>query len=96
MEVTFGPRSQRLNLPILFPDALIHADVSSAMADMLGTQFASEKMRAMVRPVSAGHLASFDLDTNCHGLSESLNKLKSRGKADDQLIKLNDYGAGHT
>lgn len=72
--------------PIVFPDALVHADVAAALALHL-----PQLKGAM--PCAAGFLSSMEVGEHgaCHGKSESLGNLKSRGKEDDVLMMCWDY-----
>lgn len=72
--------------PIVFPDALIHADVAAALALHL-----PQLKGAM--PCAAGSLSSMEVGAvgACHGKSETLGNLKSRGKQDDTLMMCWDY-----
>lgn len=73
-----------LELPIIFPDVLVHADVAKAIAGIPGITATA---------VSAGFMSSLDLEPVCNGKSETLN-LKSRGQADTGLIRMIDYTHG--
>lgn len=77
-------------IPIIFPNELVHADVYHTVADMLMKQAEKGTFRA-VTSVSAGDVNSMDLGKKglCHGQSETL-KLK-RGVVDDALIGCYDY-----
>lgn len=80
LEVTHGGSTREL--PVIFPELLVHANVAKALATMRGLENA--------KPISAGFLSSMDVSPACHGASESL-ELKSRGKVDDNLIMMHDY-----
>lgn len=75
-----------LELPIIFPDILVHADVAKCVGWMMQEQF-----KAPVKAISAGFLNSIEFDGICYGKSESLG-LSSRGSVDEKLIKMCDYG----
>lgn len=78
----------KVEVPIIFPAALIHADVAKAMAHSIRFNHGW-----IAKAISAGELPSTGI-LGCHGKSETLN-LKSRGAVDDRLLSLNDYGVGH-
>lgn len=72
-------------LPIIFPDAFVHADVAEAITKLPGLCTAT--------PVAAGSLSSLELETQCYGDSQTLN-LKSRGDLDSSRICMLDYSHG--
>lgn len=74
-------------MPIIFPEALTHALVAAALERHCPELKGS-------RPVSAGFISSLDVRAACHGKSESLGNLQSRGQVDDQLICTVDYTHG--
>lgn len=88
VELTKG---HKLEIPILFPDILVHDTIAKQMVHMLYRQFLSS---SDVRCVAAGFVASIDMQISCHGRSESLN-IASRGEIDSDLIKMTDYGSMH-
>jgi hypothetical protein len=71
-------------VPIIFPDYLVHADIAVAMKKVPGM----EKAVA----ASAGTLASFDIDAEPTGKSDTLSLTASDGDGD--LIKMHDYLSG--
>lgn len=77
-------------VPIIFGTDLVHADVSEAV--IRGLMLSDEGIKK-ARPVSAGFISSTLIQSGCAGKGESL-KLESRGKIDDDLIKLHDYTHG--
>lgn len=77
-------------IPIIFGADLVHHDVSEAV--IRGLMLADESI-IKARPVSAGFISSTLIHPGCGGQGESL-KLQSRGKVDDDLIKLHDYTHG--
>lgn len=79
-----GNSEMTREFPIIFPDALIHADVAKWLALCDGMQGA--------KPVAAGFLSSMEVgaENACHGKSDTL-KLASRGKQDDTLMLCYDY-----
>lgn len=77
-----------LEIPVVFPDILVHAFMATTTKCALEEQFPG----AEVVPLSAGFLSSMDCQAECYGKSETLN-LESRGPADDHLIKMADYGS---
>lgn len=77
-------------MPIIFPNALVHSVVADAVIVGMQEQWKNAKYKA----VSAGEISSMDVgDGSCSGGSETL-KLKSRGKLDDHLIRMHDYMHG--
>lgn len=88
-----------IDIPVVFPDALVHAMVFAQMRALLEMQYFSNEKQTTVIALSAGELTStIFTDTSddasiCHGESTSLG-VKSREHEDDQLLKMNDYGAG--
>jgi hypothetical protein len=73
------------DVPVIFPDYLIHAQVAAVIGALPGMEKA--------KPVSAGSLASFGIDAEPLGFSESLN-LAAR-EEDGAIIKMHDYLCGH-
>lgn len=85
-----------MDVPIVFPDMLVHAMVFAQMRALLEMQFFSNKHKTTVVALSAGEFSStqmIDPDGFCHGKSDSLGVV-SRGKEDDNLLGMNDYGVG--
>lgn len=82
-----------LEVPFVFPDFLVHKEVADSMRLHICVKHSMDGVVTSVKPVGAGFLASPDFH-HCHGESESL-KLKSRGKVDDRLISMCDYGSMH-
>jgi len=81
------------HVPIIFPDLLVHSEVSSAIARTLRTDAWENGIRREVKPLSAGFLSSTVISAGkpfCHGKSESLN-LPSRPVEDSALISTYDY-----
>lgn len=76
-------------LPIIFPDELVHSEVYKALVR------SSDPNSDLIITgcVSAGSINSFDINPRCHGESTSL-KIKSREETDDELIKMMDYFHG--
>jgi hypothetical protein len=78
-----------MEIPIIFPDLLVHSEV----ADMLQLKLSQQFKDADIKPISAGFLSSLSIDSGCcHGESESLG-LKSRGMKDSALVTGCDYGS---
>lgn len=78
-------------VPLIFPDALVHADMAQMLTRVLRAERPDGRMR-QVKPVAAGFLTSTTLAmSGCNGVSESLGGLKSRGKQDDELLSVYDY-----
>jgi hypothetical protein len=75
--------------PVVFPDALTHKDVVTALR-----KGCPELRRA--EAVAAGFLSCTYVGQKgaCHGKSESLGGLKSRGEVDDALMYMLDYSHG--
>jgi hypothetical protein len=87
--VTEPKLKSKYRIPVIFPDVLVHDDVSKALVAMMQTQFKNRS----VKPTSAGFISSFCIDPVCNGVSTSLNL--SPHKSDNDLIRMCDYGAGH-
>ncbi len=87
LSVSMGPNLTR-ELPIIFPDCLVHRDVFDAIR--LGSE---DKSMRRAKVVAAGFVSSMSIEGNCNGRSETLD-IKSRGKVDDQLMKMFDYTHG--
>lgn len=83
-----------LDIPILFPDMLVHAMVFTQMRALLEMQYFKASKKTTVIALSAGELSSmpFDCSMMCSGKSDSLG-VKSREETDDQLIRMTDYGS---
>ncbi len=73
-------------LPVIFPDILVHADMAKAVQAVCSQYFQKSK------PVAAGQL-DFDGGVECHGKSSTL-QLKSRGDVDRNLIIAMPYFHG--
>jgi hypothetical protein len=84
-----------INVPVVFPEILVHAMVFAQMRSLLEMQYFSNDHKTEVIPLSAGDFSStsFPDEQFCHGKSESLG-VKSREKEDDTLLSMSDYGAG--
>lgn len=83
------------DIPFIFPNHLVHADVAEALADMLIRKYASGSP-ATVQAISAGEISSLEIagDTHsCDGESTTLH-LKSRGEEDSRMINTYDYYHG--
>ncbi len=76
-----------LEVPILFPESLVHSMVYAVIKVLLEDQYKTEDVKC----VSAGFVHG--PDTDCYGKSDSL-KIESRGKIDDILFLTSDYGGG--
>lgn len=79
-------------IPVLFPDVLVHAEVYEAIRRILRRQRTDGRQRE-IKAASAGFLSSLEVGGEgcCHGKSESLGDLPSRGPVDDVLISTYDY-----
>lgn len=80
---------QVVELPIIFPNQLVHSDVYKALARL------PEESLVVTRLVSAGFCNSAGINAGCHGNSGTLNKTARVG-IDDHLIKWHDYNHGIT
>ncbi len=78
-----------LEVPVIFPNHLIHKDMADALIEVLRKGFP----KALIQPVSAGDINSAEINANCYGNSTSLH-LSAREGEDKILIQANDYGAG--
>lgn len=78
-------------IPFIFPDSLVHAEVAKRMTHMLLAE-RPEGYARQVSAVSAGFMSSLNVGGKgaCYGDSESL-KLKSRDDKDSILINTYDY-----
>ncbi|HGA5503405.1 TPA: hypothetical protein ACISZU_000181 [Salmonella enterica subsp. enterica serovar Potsdam] len=76
------------DVPVIFPELLVHADVAKAMTAMIKED--SDNIHITdIRVVSAGFC---NTAVECHGRSESLN-IASR-EIDDTVINTVDYTFG--
>lgn len=78
-------------LPFLFPDAIVHAQMFQYMQHQMTMHHNADSVAC----VAAGFTSSIGVGTagQCHGESESLG-IKSRGEEDDKLIMMLDYTHG--
>lgn len=76
-------------VPVIFPNLLVHADVASAITNMIQADTDTSTSITGIRVVSAGFC---DTAVGCHGRSESLN-ITSRD-IDDAVINTVDYTFG--
>lgn len=81
-------------LPVIFPEAMVHADVFRCARHMLGLD------AGIITCAAAGFVSSVEVGTTvddspirCHGESESLN-VPSRLSKDAELIGYIDYSHG--
>lgn len=84
-----------MRVPFVFPDLLVHSMVFEQMRAMLSMQYFKADKVTEVVAYSAGELSSFGVlgDAGmCGGKSTSLG-IGSKGKEDDQLMRMADYGA---
>lgn len=80
------PDRGRIEVPVVFPEVLIHKQVAMALRHC-------DDMRS-AKPVAAGFLSSFGMaDVACYGRSESLD-LNSRGAVDSKLMETLDATGG--
>lgn len=89
LQVLLG--NDEIEVPIIFPDIMVHADVSEYAQHL----FRRKHNLYNVNPVSAGFINTLNIGSKdfCYGESETL-KLKSRGERDSKLISLYDYHSG--
>jgi hypothetical protein len=78
--------SLRRELPILFPNELVHQHVAKALLGLPGNPYGFENRVASAGDVVFSRVA-------CSGRSESLN-IATRGKEDETLIWGVEYGFG--
>lgn len=95
-------RIEDREVPIIFPDTLVHSMVADAIRDVFARERiesgkydvsarSMRKFREGIRPVAAGDInLGF---VTCSGKSSTL-KVESRGRADDQMIETYDYFHG--
>lgn len=76
-------------VPVIFPNLLVHADVASAITTMIQADTDTSTSITDIRVVSAGFC---DTAVGCYGRSESLN-ITSRD-IDDAVINTVDYTFG--
>lgn len=81
------------NVPIIFPSALVHADVAQAV--IMIPAMAAYKLVSAGEVNLAMKFGNKFMALTCGGESETL-KLKSRGEMDAEIIAGNDYGASFT
>ena len=82
--IVFRTKDGRQEIPIIFPNHLVHLEVAKAMSKIVGTS----------RIVAAGEFSSLEIEANCHGKSSTIG-VKSRGKEDERLIAAFDYVFGY-
>lgn len=73
-------------VPIIFPNELVHSVVAEAIMDALE----KEGHKTGFDVVSAGEFSSMDIQADCNGKSTTLN-VKSRGDVDSRMITMYDY-----
>lgn len=73
-------------IPILFPNELVHQHVAKALLALPGNPY------GFLNKVAAAGEATLD-EVHCHGGSETL-KIQSRGEEDARLIFGVEYGFG--
>lgn len=81
-------RAAGREFPVIFPNDFVHADVATALRE-------SCDMLAKAEVVSAGETSSMNVAPGCVGKSSTLG-VPSRGRADDDLIRMHDYLHGIT
>lgn len=71
-------------LPIIFPNNLVHLEIAKALKDIVGSS----------KIIAAGEFSSMNIDDKgFSGKSDTIG-IKSRGKKDGELIKNFDYFSG--
>ena len=75
-------------IPIIFPDELVHEDVANSLHHVLLEHYGQKENSV----ISAGFI-SVGLILSCHGRSETLG-IESRGIVDETLIRQYDYMHG--
>jgi hypothetical protein len=84
-----------MDVPIMFPDMLVHSMVFSQMRSLLEIQYFKNGTKTEVEPLSAGDFSSTAFmageERIFHGKSSSLG-VASR-EVDDRLIGSLDYGS---
>ena len=81
--IVFQTKDGCQEIPIIFPNTLVHIEVAQALSKIVGTS----------RIVAAGEFSSLDIDATCHGKSTTIG-IKSREDDDAQLISNYDYHFG--
>jgi hypothetical protein len=74
----------RQELPIIFPNQLVHLDVAKALKGVVGSS----------KIVAAGEFSSADINPNGFGGSSETIGIKSRGKKDGRIVSSFDYLQG--
>lgn len=69
-------------LPVIFPDALIHKEIADAIV--------AHNADLKLRPIAAGQCNSLEMLCQCYGESTTLG-MRSRGNIDSKLIAAMDY-----
>lgn len=85
VSISMGPNLVK-EIPIIFPNDLVHANVFEAIKTM--------KHLGEAKIVSAGELSSLGITSECHGQSTSLKGVVSRETTDTKLIQNYDYFHG--
>lgn len=80
-----------LDIPFVFPELLSHDLAYEGFRISILASWPAEQGYS-VRALSAGFISSFHVGPGCYGDSTTL-QLKSRGKKDDALLSMADYGA---
>lgn len=71
-------------IPIIFPNQLVHLDVAKALKDVVGSS----------KIIAAGEFSSLNISAeNFNGASQTIG-IKSRGDRDGKLIQTFDYMSG--
>ena len=81
--IVFRTLDGRQEIPIIFPNTMVHLEVAQALVKLVGTS----------RVVAAGEFSSLDIDATCHGSSTTIG-IKSREKQDSLMIGNYDYHFG--
>lgn len=81
-----------MELPFVFPEAMIHSFVAAQLTAMLKMQYPKHEVTC----VAAGMMSSMTFsEAEPHGKSDSLGGLPSRGDQDLRLLMMSDYGSMH-
>lgn len=82
-EIKHGSLTRRV--PIIFPNELVHAEISMYVRKMLKDVHGWD-----AKTVSAGDV-NFAMDCHCSGSSETLG-ISAQPDIDNNVINMNDYG----
>ena len=92
LEMTLpGPKGMKQKLPVIFPEEMVHAEVSRTLGHLLMRGDHGKNRTAEVKTISAGFV-HFTGDVVCRGESESLGLKSAPG--DSELLENFDYTRG--